>query len=102
MNVITQFLWPLRKINQNMFSGHYNEWRAKRIASIINYYNPNFFLGKSLLEVGCGLADIGGVFSKLGASVTCSDVRSEYLREVKFRYPEIKTVKANLEIDYPF
>lgn len=87
---------------QDLFTGHYDEWRAKRIAAILAYYSPTFFLGKSVLEVGCGHADIGNVFSKLGSRVTCSDARSKHLAVVRKRYPEVSTIQANLEDEWPF
>jgi len=58
---------------------------------INKYISPDYFSGKSLLELGCGYADIGNMFSKLGAVVTSSDARKEHLDIVKERYPHIKT-----------
>jgi trans-aconitate methyltransferase len=83
------------------FQGHYIEWRAKRLAAIIDYYKPGFFLGKTVLEVGCGHGDIGGTLARLGATVTCSDARAEHLAVAKVRFPDIKTVIADLDREWP-
>jgi ubiquinone/menaquinone biosynthesis C-methylase UbiE len=75
-----------------MFAGHYNTWRESRINGLQKYISPSFFKGKTLLELGCGYADIGIEFDKLGAKVTCSDARKEHLDIVNQRYPHLGTV----------
>jgi SAM-dependent methyltransferase len=83
------------------FQGHYVEWRAKRISAIIEHYGPSFFLGKKILEVGCGHGDIGATFSRLGAHVTCSDARAEHLAVINERFPDIQTVETDLDKHWP-
>jgi len=87
--------------HDEQFRGHYIEWRAKRLAAILNHYGPTFFLGKTLLELGCGHADIGAFFANLGAKVTCTDARPEHLVVVRRRHPGLKTITANLETEWP-
>lgn len=84
-------------IKENRFTGHYVDWRQKRIAVIIKHYGEDFFIGKKILELGCGYGDIGAVFSKMGADVICSDARQEHLNVVKKRYPHIKTLLLDLD-----
>lgn len=84
------------------FRGHYTLWQEKRVTAIIEYYHPLWFKGKKILELGCGYGDIGAVFTALGADVTCSDAREEHLEVLKTKYPHIKTIKANIECEWPF
>lgn len=87
MQILKKILSRLHEAPPNRtFIDHYFEWRAKRVAAILNHYNPSFFFGKSLLEVGCGYGDIGTVFSNLGAAVTCSDARAEHLSIIRERH----------------
>ena len=69
---------------------------------LIKYISPDYFKSKTLLELGCGYADIGNIFYELGAIVTSSDARQEHLEVVKERYPHIKTLLIdgdNMNID---
>lgn len=56
------------------------------------YISPEYFKSKTLLELGCGYADVGNMFSELGAIVTSSDARKEHLEKVNQTYPHIKTL----------
>jgi len=88
-----------------MFADHYNKWRSSRMNGLIKYISPDYFKSKTLLELGCGYADIGNIFYELGAIVTSSDARQEHLEVVKERYPHIKTLlidgdNMNIDCDY--
>jgi SAM-dependent methyltransferase len=88
-----------------MFSGHYNGWRISRMNGIKKYISPDYFKLKTLLELGCGYADIGNMFHDLGSIVTSSDIRKEHLDVVSRRYPHIKTLlidgdKDNIDEKY--
>ena len=48
-----------------MFNDHYIDWRIKRISKILELYDKDFFNNKSILELGCGLGDIGKEFISL-------------------------------------
>ncbi len=74
-----------------MFSDHYNNWRTSRIEGIKKYIDLNFFKGKSMLELGCGYADLGNIFYNFGCSVTSTDARKEHLEIVNKVYPHIYT-----------
>ena len=75
-----------------MFDGHYINWRISRMNGVKKYISPEYFKSKTLLEVGCGYADIGNMFHELGAIVTSSDIRKEHLENVRNKYPHIKTL----------
>lgn len=75
-----------------MFQGHYVDWRISRMNGIKKYMSPAYFNSKTLLELGCGYADVGNMFYELGACVTSSDARSEHLEVVNKKYPHIKTL----------
>jgi SAM-dependent methyltransferase len=74
-----------------MFCEHYPNWQLSRMAGIRKYVDPSFFKDKTLLELGCGYADIGNEFYKFGAIVTSSDARKEHIEVVRSRYPHLKT-----------
>jgi hypothetical protein len=82
-----------------MFAGHYNNWRISRMNGIKKYISPDYFKFKTLLELGCGYADIGNMFYELGATVTSSDVRNEHLEIVNNKYPHIKTLHIDGDND---
>jgi len=75
-----------------MFKGHYDEWRESRMNGIKKYMPSNYFISKKILEVGCGYADIGNEFYKLGGVVSSSDARQEHIDIVKDRYPHINAL----------
>jgi SAM-dependent methyltransferase len=66
---------------------------------VLKYINSDYFRGKTLLELGCGYADVGNDFYKLGANVTSSDARREHLGVVRERYPHIKTLFLDSDVD---
>lgn len=85
------------------FEDHYPEWRAKRIDAIRDHYGTSWFAGKTMLEVGCGHADIGAAFAAMGAIVTGSDARQDHLDEARRRHPEIEAWRiADLDREWPF
>jgi SAM-dependent methyltransferase len=75
-----------------MFQDHYIEWRESRMNTIKKYISSDYFKDKKILELGCGYADIGNEFYKLGASVSSSDIRTEHIDVVNQRYPHIRTL----------
>lgn len=82
--------------------GHYVEWRAKRLAAIVEHYSPRFFAGKTMVEIGCGHGDIGAFFAALGAQVTCSDARASHMRVVRRRHPLVTAQQADMDKPWPF
>jgi hypothetical protein len=74
-----------------MFACHYDGWRATRMNCVNKYILANYFKSKTLLELGCGYADIGNMFYDLGAIVSSADSRLEHLNIAKEKYPHLKT-----------
>lgn len=85
-----------------MFDGKYLDWNQKRIKAIIDYYGYPFMHGKKVLDVGCGYADVGGALYRLGAEVTALDARQEHLKIVSKKFPGIKTIKSDMDGNWPF
>jgi hypothetical protein len=80
-----------------MFRAHYDSWRASRMRGTLKYIPDTYFKSKTLLELGCGHADIGHMFSELGAIVTSSDARTQHIETVKRKYPHLKTALIDCE-----
>lgn len=84
-----------------MFDGRYLEWNQKRIKGIIDFYSHKFFFYKKICDLGCGYGDISASLLRLGADVTAIDARQEHLKIINKKYPEIKTIKADLDKGLP-
>jgi predicted TPR repeat methyltransferase len=69
------------------------------MAGINKYLVPNFFSGKTLLEMGCGWGEMASEFLALGSTVTCADARAEYLEVVKTNYPAMATLQVDADKD---
>jgi hypothetical protein len=82
-----------------MFQHHYINWRHSRINCVKKYIGADYFKNKTVLELGCGHADIGNMFYELGAIITSSDARKEHLEVVKYKYPHIKTLYMDNDND---
>lgn len=85
-----------------MFAGHYLDWNRKRIKSIIDFYTQKFFYRKTVLDLGAGYGDLGAVFERLGSEITAVDVRPEHLKIINKKFPNIRTVNADLDKNWPF
>lgn len=85
-----------------MFDGKYLDWNQKRIKGIINHFGHDFLFQKKVLDLGCGHGDISGALYRLGAEVTAVDIRQEHLKIVGKKFPGIKTIKADLDRNWPF
>lgn len=59
-------------------------------------------VNKTVLDLGCGHADISGALYRLGADVTALDARPEHLKMASKKFPGIKTIKADLDQSWPF
>lgn len=70
--------------------GHYINWRKSRFDGIKKYIDLNFFINKTLFEVGCGYGDNGIIFQDIGCKVTASDARAEHIDNAKIKNPTLK------------
>lgn len=82
-----------------MFSGHYEGWRTSRMNGLDKYLSDDFLKGKTLLELGCGHADIGNLFYNKGCDVTSSEIRQEHLNVAKDKYPHLNYIKLDCDKD---
>lgn len=85
-----------------MFNNKYLDKNQSKIKTILNFYGHQFMSGKKILDLGCGQADISGVFRQLGADVTAVDARQEQLIIAGKKFPGLKTIRADLDRVYPF
>jgi 2-polyprenyl-3-methyl-5-hydroxy-6-metoxy-1,4-benzoquinol methylase len=93
---------PHHAHNVNLFSDHYEYWRAKRVVAIVEYYGQEWFKGKKILELGCGFGDIGKVFKSLGAEVVFAEGRKENCEVLMRKFPNDRIYQINLENEWPF
>lgn len=85
-----------------MFDASYAEWNHKRAKAIVDYYGYRFFFGKKVLDLGAGQGELGAVFVRLGAEVTCVDARESNINEIHKRHPSLHTIKLDLDNEWPF
>lgn len=82
----------------------YKDWTKKRLQKIIDIFGADWFNNKKILELGACYGDIGIELLNLGADVTFSDARKEYLNNIEdtllnLNYkPNLITI--NQEFDY--
>lgn len=80
----------------------YMELKKNRVNAIINHYGGRWFSGKRILELGCGHADMGNEFYKLGSIVTVTDARLEHIEAVGVKYPYLERTVCDLNKEWPF
>ncbi len=85
-----------------MLDSKYLEWNQKRIKGIIDFYGHKFMYYKKILDLGCGHGDIGGAMYRLGADILAVDARQEHLQMAGKKFPGLKTLKADLDREWPF
>lgn len=74
----------------------------KRIEQIIEFYNYKFLFKKKILDLGCGISDIGASIQTLGADITVVDAKQDHLKIINKKYPQIKTIKSDLNGEWAF
>ena len=83
---------------RKLFTGHYVNWREKRIAKIESIFGREFFRGKSLLELACGFGHTGKYFrEELGALVSFAEVDARFLPIIQERNPGADIYGLNQE-----
>jgi glycosyltransferase involved in cell wall biosynthesis/SAM-dependent methyltransferase len=85
-----------------MFDSNYLVWNQHRIKAIIDFFGHKTFYKKTILDLGCGHADIGGALYRLGGEITAVDARQEHLNVAIKKFPGIKTMKVDLDQGWPF
>ena len=76
---------------------YHSDWQNKRINFILSQYPKKFFVGKKILELGAFNGYIGAYFQSIGADVYSIEGRPENLKNIKIRYPELKSDCADLD-----
>lgn len=77
------------------FSGHYTAWQKSRIDKIVSIFSREYFVGRTVLELGCGYGDIGAAFRDMGAFVTLADGRPEYVTKIRARHKGIEVIRLD-------
>jgi len=93
----------------------YQNWFKKRFNKIISILGEDWFINKSILELGACYGDFGLEFIKMGSKVTFCDVRIKHLECIKYKlenqFPNIdgsdpnsfaKLVQLNQNLPYNF
>jgi len=70
-----------------MFEDHYIDWREKRLLKLLEIYPKEFFNKKTVLELACGLGDVGNEFIYFGAEVTFAEGRFEHYKKLTEKFP---------------
>lgn len=77
-------------------------WVKNRAKAIIFHYGEGFFANKKILDLGSGHGEFALLLANLGAKVTCLDARKQHLDAVRVQNSNIRIVKADLDIEWPF
>lgn len=81
-------------------SEYYSEWQNNRIKFILEKYDPSFFNGKTVLELGSCNGYIGSYFQKkLGCKVLSVEGRKENIENIRKNYPDLDVVEGNLDTE---
>lgn len=79
-----------------------NRWREKRITIIAEHYGPEYFRGKTVLEVGAALGHIGAHFANIwDAKVSCSDHYKPWVDIIHDRHPNIMAFVQDINTPWP-
>lgn len=84
-------------MNRAFLDPHYIDWRESRFNFIKEHFGPDFFDGKSVLELGGGNGDLGARFIPLGAEVTSVDAREDHVELGRRLHPQIRFIHLDLE-----
>lgn len=79
---------------------YHPDWQKNRIDFILNFYSPDFFKNKKILELGSCNGYIGNYFAEvLKSDVTSVEGREENVNKIKGDYPLLKVECFNLDTD---
>lgn len=79
---------------------HYKEWCQKRVDFVLNQLGDNFFMGKTTIELGCGMAYTSRKLRDLGAVVTVADCRESTLEILRKDFDDV--VLLDQDTDWVF
>ncbi len=82
---------------------HYTGWRQQRLQHIQHHYAPDYFRGKTLLEVGAAYGHIGRHFAEVeGAIVTSTDHHQPWVDIIAARNTNVRALRQDLNDPWPF
>lgn len=91
----------------------YNAWFQKRLKKVVDILGEDWFVGKSILELGACHGDFGLEFIKMGSRVTFCEARIEHLESINKKlcnqFPDINGINKDsfaklvqLDQNYPY
>lgn len=83
-----------------IFEGAYNDWRVNRIRVMEKNLEPNYFVGKSILELGAGMGQTSEYFAKKGSVCTATDGREDHVAMMRAIRPEIRSLLIDQDAWY--
>lgn len=87
-------------MTDKFLGGLYPEWRRSRIDFLTDLLGgKEWFVGKTVLELACGGGETGRELLELGALVTFSDVRIEYVDALKLMGYDAEIIDQNAHWD---
>ena len=75
----------------------YVEARANRLRNLFRVLGDRPFSEMRILEVGCGVGDLGEAFVTRGSNVVSIDARPEFVEGVRAKYPNRQCEVMDLE-----
>jgi cyclopropane fatty-acyl-phospholipid synthase-like methyltransferase len=75
----------------------YDAARDSRMRNLFRHLDFASLAGQRILEVGCGTGELGQVFVEAGSYVVSIDARTEYILELRRRFPDREAHVVNLE-----
>lgn len=91
--------WNPDNLKDKLF---YTQWSTGRVEWLENKMGKTWFKNKKVLDLGCGHGHVGMLLFNRGAKVICTDARQEFLDAINVKCPKIKTVQADLDVEWPF
>jgi SAM-dependent methyltransferase len=65
----------------------YHAARESRLRNLFRHVDAGALACKRILELGCGTGELGQAFVEAGCEVVSIDARSEYIQELRSRFP---------------
>ena len=75
----------------------YRSARESRLRNLFHHLDVPSLAGKRVLELGCGTGELGHAFVEAGCDVVSVDARSEYVDELRRRFPGRLSYVIDLE-----
>jgi SAM-dependent methyltransferase len=89
--------------SDGLFDGSYEGWRVARANKLLKIFSRDWFVGKRILELGAGHADLGAFFAELGAEVCCAEGRRENAEFARLKHRDVEGLRIevlNLDNDF--